>query len=95
MTRTLHLRIAGRVQGVGYRAALQATAQDNAITGWVRNRRDGTVEAVLQGNPAGVERVLSWARRGPPSARVTDLKVEAAEGEFDRPYSGFDCLPSA
>jgi len=95
MKQPLHLRIAGRVQGVGYRAALQIAAQANAISGWVRNRMDGTVEAVLQGDSAGIESVLAWARRGPPFARVTDLTVEAAQGEFDRPYRGFDCLPAA
>ena len=95
MKRTLHLRIAGRVQGVGYRAGLQIAALANGISGWVRNRLDGTVEAVLQGDSAGIESVLAWARHGPPSARVTDLTVEAAQGEFDCPYGGFDCLPSA
>ena len=95
MNLTLLLRISGRVQGVGYRAALQSAAQANGISGWVRNRRDGTVEAVLQGDSADIESLLAWARRGPPSARVTDLTVEAAQGEFDRPYDGFDCLPSA
>jgi len=92
---TLHLRIAGRVQGVGYRDALHGEAQANGITGWVRNRRDGTVEAVLQGSPAAVESVLSWARRGPPAARVIDISAQAAQGELDRPYSGFEQLPTA
>ena len=95
MQRTLHLHIAGRVQGVGYRAALEIAAQANGITGWVRNRLDGSVEAVLQGDAAGIESVLAWARRGPPSARVTDLAVEAAQGEFDRPYIGFEHRPTA
>jgi acylphosphatase len=92
---SMHLRISGRVQGVGYRAALQNAAQANGITGWVRNRRDGTVEAVLQGSPESIESVLAWARRGPPSARVSDLKAEPAQGEFDRPYSRFEQLPTA
>lgn len=95
MTLTLHVRISGRVQGVGYRAALQSAAQANGISGWVRNRRDGSVEAILQGGPASIESVLAWARRGPPSARVSDLKTAPAQGEFDRPYSGFEQLPTA
>ncbi len=94
MTITRHLRISGRVQGVGYRYSLCAEAQANGISGWVRNRRDGTVEAVLQGSPEAVERILAWVRRGPPGARVTAVEVRDAEGGFDRPYGGFEQLPT-
>ena len=94
MTRTLHLRISGRVQGVGYRDALRREAQVNGISGWVRNRRDGTVEAVVQGSPAALEKLLAWAKIGPPAARVTAVSAPGAQGEFDRPYSGFDFLPT-
>ena len=90
---TRHMRITGRVQGVGYRYALCAEAESNGIAGWVRNRRDGSVEAVVQGSPEAVEKILAWAKRGPPAARVTDLRASAAQGEFDRPYSGFEQLP--
>ena len=89
------LRIEGRVQGVGYRAALCAEAETCGIAGWVRNRRDGSVEAVVQGSPEAVERILDWARHGPPGARVTGCEAQAAEWGFDRPYRGFDCLPTA
>ncbi len=92
---TRHLIVSGRVQGVGYRYSLCAEAQANGISGWVRNRRDGTVEAVLQGSPEAVERTLAWAKRGPPGARVTAIEVRDAQGEFDRPYTGFEQLPSA
>ncbi len=92
---TRHLRISGRVQGVGYREALRREALANHVTGWVRNRRDGSVEAVLQGAPAAVDAVLAWARRAPPAARVAGIDAPAAEGEFDRPYGGFDSLPTA
>lgn len=95
MTVTTHLRIAGRVQGIGYRDALRSEALARGISGWVRNRRDGTVEAVLQGDPAAVEAVVQWARRGPPMARVTGIDEQVARGEFDRPYAGFDWLPTA
>lgn len=95
MTITRHLRIAGRVQGVGYRDSLRREALANSVTGWVRNRRDGTVEAVLQGAPAAVDAVLDWARRGPAAARVTGIDAQAAQGEFDRPHRAFDCLPTA
>ena len=65
--RVLQLRIHGRVQGVGYRAALFAQAQRLGVRGWVRNRRDGTVQAVLAGTDDAVQGVLEWARQGPPS----------------------------
>ena len=95
MAVTYHLRVSGRVQGVGYRDALRAEAVARGVTGWVRNCRDGTVEAVLQGDPAAVDAVLAWARRGPPAARVTDVAAQIAQGELERPYAGFDWLPSA
>lgn len=95
MRSTYHLRIAGRVQGVGYRDALRREALANGVAGWVRNRRDGTVEAVLQGTPAAIDAVIAWARHGPPAARVNGIDAKAAQDDLDRPYSGFDCLPSA
>ena len=91
---TLHLRVSGRVQGVGYRAALRAEAQVNGISGWVRNRRDGTVEAVVQGSPEAVEKILAWAKRGPPAARVSDVSASTAQNEHHRPYGGFELLPT-
>jgi acylphosphatase len=91
---TSHLRIAGRVQGVGFRDALHRQAVARGLAGWVRNRRDGTVEAVLQGEAAAVDAVLAWTRRGPPAARVDRVEHGAAQGEFARPYAGFDQLPT-
>ena len=95
MAITRHLIVSGRVQGVGYRDGLRGEALAQGVSGWVRNRRDGTVEAVIQGDAPAVEAVLAWARRGPPAARVTQVAVHAAPGELDRPYTGFDWLPSA
>jgi len=92
---TRHLRIAGRVQGVGYREALCREALARDLAGWVRNRRDGTVEAVLQGDARAIEEVVGWARRGPPAARVAHVEVEDAGGEFGRPYGGFERRPTA
>jgi acylphosphatase len=92
---TRHLRIAGRVQGVGYRDALRDQAIAQGVAGWVRNRRDGSVEAVLQGEAAAVEAVLAWARRGPPAAHVDHVEAQAAQGELDRHYAGFEWLPTA
>ena len=94
MAMTLHLTIAGRVQGVGYRYALQDEARSRGVAGWVRNRRDGTVEAVLQGDAAAVEAVVAWARRGPPAARVERVDARAAAGDLDRGYAGFEQLPT-
>jgi acylphosphatase len=95
MAVTLHVRISGRVQGVGYRDALRTQALACGVNGWVRNRRDGSVEAVIQGEPGALETLLAWARRGPPAARVADVQASPAQGDLDRPYSGFDWLPSA
>jgi acylphosphatase len=61
-----HLVIRGRVQGVGYRAFAEYTALDHGLAGWVRNRRDGAVEAVLAGPAATVAEVVEAYRRGPP-----------------------------
>ena len=70
------VRVHGRVQGVGFRDAMVDAAQLTGVRGWVRNRRDGSVEAWVQGDDAAVERVLDWARRGPGPARVDRLDVD-------------------
>jgi acylphosphatase len=67
------LTIRGRVQGVGYREAMVDAAMAMRVTGWVRNRHDGTVEALVQGDAGNVDRVVSWCRRGPASARVAEV----------------------
>jgi acylphosphatase len=84
------LTISGRVQGVGFRYALADEARARNVSGWVRNRRDGTVEAVVVGPEAEVEAMIVWARRGPPAARVTEVSIEpAAEAG-----GGFDIVPT-
>jgi acylphosphatase len=72
----------GRVQGVAFRAATRAKAQACGVAGWVRNRGDGGVEAVLEGDPAAVEAVLDFCRRGPRLARIerVDEYAEPVEG---------------
>lgn len=87
---TRHLRIRGRVQGVGFRMYMQREAQRRGLAGWVRNRQDGSVEAVAQGPREAVDTLVEWARRGPPSARVTDVQVSAASGS----YTGFEMRPT-
>ena len=84
MTITRSLRIRGHVQGVGFRMYLQREAEARGVAGWVRNRSDGSVEAVLHGSPAAVEAVTQWARHGPPNARVTDVQVSDGEGAYAR-----------
>jgi acylphosphatase len=66
----------GRVQGIGFRFALVDTARESGVVGWVRNRFDGSVEALVQGETPTTERVIDWCRRGPPGARVTDVEVD-------------------
>ncbi len=85
------LRITGQVQGVGYRAWMTRTAVRLGVSGWVRNRGDGTVEALLYGDPAAVEELLRACRRGPAGAIVTLLHEDLAEPETE---PGFRQLPS-
>jgi acylphosphatase len=73
--RTVRVRIAGRVQGVFFRASCADLARDLGIDGWVRNRPDGDLEALFQGPDEVVDRILEWCRTGPPSARVDTLEV--------------------
>ena len=87
---TLHLRIVGRVQGVRYREATRQQALRLGITGWVRNRSDGTVEAVIAGDEASVMSMLAWCRIGPPMARVDQLEQSVTSGNF----TGFVILPT-
>ena len=86
-----HLTISGRVQGVGYRASMVDEARRLGVAGWVRNRRDGTVEAVVDGDADAVAAIVAWAQRGPPGSRVTGVSVE----ETDGPFGEFDWLPTA
>lgn len=75
---TVHLSISGLVQGVGYRWTMAARARELGLTGWVRNRRNGSVEALVSGSAEGLEHLLAWARRGPPAAVVRDVVVTPA-----------------
>jgi len=79
-----HLTISGRVQGVGFRYSMIEEAERLGVTGWVRNRRDGSVEAVVDGTPQAVEAILAWARSGPRGARVTEVQVNEVPESFER-----------
>ena len=72
---TKRLIIHGLVQGVGYRFSMVNASHATSITGWVRNRRDGTVEALIQGEENNIDKIIQWARSGPPSAKVTQVEV--------------------
>ena len=84
-----HLRISGRVQGVGFRFHMERKARSLGVTGWVRNRRDGTVEAMAQGEPEAVDAIIAWAGNGPPAALVTDVRIEDGSGD----YADFSARP--
>lgn len=81
--RRCHVTVTGRVQGVGMRMACVVEAEREGVAGWVRNRSDGTVEAVLEGEDDAVDQLLRWLHTGPPAARVenVDVRVEPPQGE--------------
>lgn len=70
-----HILVAGRVQGVGYRYAFADRATELGLAGWVRNRRDGTVEACVDGPAPAIDQIVAWARIGPAAARVDAVRV--------------------
>lgn len=84
-------RIGGRVQGVWYRGWTVETAQGLGLSGWVRNRADGTVEALFAGPTAAVDRMLAACRDGPPAARVNGITLSVAE---DPGAGGFEQRPT-
>lgn len=88
--RQYHVVVSGRVQGVWYRESMRQEALRLGVDGWVRNRADGTVEAVVCGPAAQVEALLAWSRSGPPLARVSDVRCEVYEGSV---APGFERLP--
>lgn len=67
--------VSGRVQGVWFRESCRRQAEAAGVSGWVRNRADGCVEAVFEGERDGVERVVAWCRAGPPRAQVDGLEI--------------------
>ncbi len=90
--RCVRLRITGRVQGVGYRAWVLATADRLGLRGWVRNRTDGSVEAVLLGEESAVAAMIAACHDGPPAARVRDVATsDAPQGDIG---DGFEARPT-
>jgi acylphosphatase len=90
--KALRLIIEGRVQGVGFRAWMTDIANRAGVDGWVRNCRDGTVEALVAGSPEAVEQVVAKTREGPPMSRVTRVREEPGD---DTVGPGFDAVATA
>ncbi len=86
--KTLRLVIHGRVQGVYFRDSMRREAQRLGVSGWVRNRSDGSVEAAVQGEAADVDAIVRWAHRGPESAHVERVEI----GQDDGSYANFEVI---
>ena len=79
--------VRGRVQGVWFRESCRRRAESEGVSGWVRNRRDGVVEAEFEGSPTGVQQLIDWCRIGPPRADVVGVDVENVP---EKGVSGFE-----
>ncbi|MFW6076169.1 MAG: acylphosphatase [Hyphomicrobiales bacterium] len=90
--RSVRIRIEGRVQGVAFRDWMQSQVRSLGLAGWVRNRRDGSVEAVISGDPELVDDMLTRCRQGPPAARVSNLAILS---ETDESFADFEIRPTA
>ncbi len=88
---SLRLEISGRAFKTPYEIAMMREATRRGVRGWVRNRRDGSVEALAQGEAAAVDALIDWARRGPPGARVTDVRTSAGE---EAAHQAFELRPT-
>ncbi len=84
--------VGGSVQGVGYRYTARMIAREIGVTGWVRNLRNGTVEAEVEGTDDQVDEMLAWMAEGPPGSRVESASVTDAAPGSD---AGFEVLPTA
>ncbi len=83
-----HAIITGRVQGVFFRMETQRAARNHGVSGWVRNKMDGSVEALFEGEAVDVKATLAWCRQGPPISRVND--VQASWQDYVGEFSGFE-----
>jgi len=83
------LAVTGRVQGVFYRQSTRDMAQSLGLSGWVRNQDDGSVAMEVIGPKSAVERMIGWAQKGPPHARVDNVAIEWVEPAPDEHRAGF------
>ncbi len=85
-SKRIRIIVAGKVQGVFFRQALKVMAKKNDVFGWVKNLKDGRVEAVLEGTEEKVSRLVEWSHGGPANARVEDVEIhnEKFSGEFSK-----------
>lgn len=86
----VHLYISGKVQGVFFRQAMKVAAKKNHVTGWVKNLKDGRVEAVIEGEDLNVSNVVEWCHAGPANARVEDVVIK--NEKFKDEFTKFDVL---
>jgi len=86
----IHIFVTGKVQGVFFRQALKVIAKKNDVFGWVKNLKDGRVEAVLEGDEEKINRLVEWAHGGPANARVKDVEIK--NEQFIGEFSKFDVL---
>ena len=86
----IRIFVTGKVQGVFFRQALKVMAKKNNVFGWVKNLKDGRVEAILEGDEEKVNRLIEWSHGGPANARVED--VEIRNEKFIGEFSKFDVL---
>jgi acylphosphatase len=84
--RRVHVVVGGSVQGVGYRYTARMIAREIGVAGWVRNLRDGTVEAEFEGSDDQVDEMLAWMAEGPPGSRVESATVTDAAPLGDRGF---------
>ena len=92
--RVIHAVVHGRVQGVGYRAWTERQAQAHGLSGWVRNRSDGTVEAVFAGKADVVAAMAELLKRGPPKSAVMNVEISDSDASALRAGARFTVLPT-
>jgi len=81
-----HVIVRGEVQGVGYRAFVEQEARHRGLRGWVRNRRDGTVEIMAIGTPDAIDQLIEACNSGPPLARVKQISLRGAEDDHSQGF---------
>ena len=86
----IRIIVTGKVQGVFFRQSLKIKAKQNEIFGWVKNLKDGRVEAILEGDKEKINRIIEWAHGGPANARVEDVEIQ--NEKFIDEFSKFDVL---